>query len=73
MDAQPVQWLKETRGPIAAPTPHGRRVDDAYERQGTASMVMCAEPLSSFRHATARMRRTTTDWASPVAQMVDTR
>src|SRR4249920_1851037 len=56
MDEQPVQLLKETRVPIAATTKHGRRVDDEYERHGTASMFMCAAPLSGFRQATARIR-----------------
>jgi hypothetical protein len=73
MDEQPVQLLKETRGPIAATTQHGKRVDDAYERHGTASICMFAEPLSGFRQATARARRTKADWASEVAQMLDTR
>jgi hypothetical protein len=73
MDEQPVQLLKETRVPIAATTKHGRRVDYEYERNGTASIFMFAEPLSGFRQATARIRRTTTDWASEVAQMLDTR
>jgi hypothetical protein len=73
MDEPPVQLLKETRVPIAATTKHGRRVDYEYERNGTASIFMFAEPLSGFRQATARIRQTTTDWASEVAQMLDTR
>jgi hypothetical protein len=71
--AQPVQWLKETRVPSAATTKPGRRVDDAYERHGTASICMCAAPLSGFRQATARLRRTKADWARDVAAMGDTR
>lgn len=73
MDEQPIQLLKETRAPIAATAKHGRRVDYEYERNGTASIFMFAEPLSGFRQATARIRRTKTDWASEVAQMLDTR
>ena len=73
MDEQPVQLLKETRVPIAATTKHGRRVDYEYERNGTASIFMFAEPLSGFRQATARVRRTKADWAIEVAQMLDTR
>lgn len=73
MDEPPVQLLKEARVPIAATRAHGRRVDDAYERHGTASIFMFAEPLSGFRPATARMRRTKADWASEVAQLLDTR
>ena len=73
MDAQPVQLLQETRVPIAATTQHGTRVDDAYERHGTVSIFMCAEPFSGFRQATARARRTKADWAIEVAQMLETR
>jgi hypothetical protein len=73
MDEQPVQLLKETRVPIAATNKHGKRVDYEYERNGTASIFMFAEPLSGFRQATARERRTKADWAREVAQMLDTR
>jgi hypothetical protein len=73
MDEQPVQLLKETRVPIAATKGHGKRVDYEYERNGTASIFMFAEPLSGFRQATARPRRTKVDWAIEVAQMLDTR
>jgi DDE superfamily endonuclease len=73
MDEQPVQLLKETRGPIAATKQHGKRVDYEYERNGTASIFMFAAPLSGFRQATARTRRTKADWAIEVAHILDTR
>src|SRR5947199_690187 len=73
MDEQPVQLLKETRVPIEATTKHGKRVDYEYERNGTASIFMFAEPLSGFRQATARLRRTKVDWAVEVAGLLDTR
>ncbi len=73
MDEQPVQLLKETRVPIAATTQHGKRVDDEDERNGTASIFLFAEPLSGFRQATARTRRTKADWAIEVAHILDTR
>jgi DDE superfamily endonuclease len=73
MDEQPFQLLKETRGPIAATKTQGKRVDYEDERNGTASIFMFAEPLSGFRHATARVRRTKVDWAIEVAHMLDTR
>jgi hypothetical protein len=73
MDEPPVQLLTETRVPIAATKQHGRRVDYEYERNGTASIFLFAEPLSGFRQATARHRRTKGDWASEVAQILDTR
>jgi hypothetical protein len=73
MDEQPVQLLKETRVPIAATTQHGQRADYEYERNGTASIFLFAEPLSGFRQATARTQRTKQDWAVEVAQLLDTR
>ncbi len=73
MDEQPVQLLKETKVPIAATKEHAKRVDYEYERNGTASIFMFAEPLSGFRQATARERRTKVDWAIEVAQLLDTR
>jgi hypothetical protein len=58
MDEQPVQLIGETRVPIPATKEHPERVDYEYERKGTASIFMFAEPLSGFRPATARPRRT---------------
>src|SRR5205809_7608175 len=72
MDEQPVQLLKETQVPIEATKEHGKRVDYEYERKGTARIFMFAEPLSGFRQATARERRTKVDWAIEVAQLLDT-
>jgi len=73
MDEQPVQLVKETRKPIAATKKHAKRVDYEYERNGTASIFMFAEPLSGFRQATARKQRTKIDWAVEVAHLLDTR
>lgn len=73
MDEQPVQLLKETRVPIQATKSHGQRVDYEYERNGTASIFMFAEPLAGFRQATARAHRTKVEWALEVAHLLDTR
>jgi hypothetical protein len=73
MDEQPVQLLKETRASIPATSEHPQRVDYEYERAGTASIFMFAEPLSGFRQATARPHRTKVDWALEVAALLDTR
>src|SRR5688572_5094056 len=67
MDEQPLQLLTETKVPIAATKRHGERVDYEYRRNGTASIFMFAEPLSDFRQASARPRRTKTDGAEEVA------
>ena len=73
MDEQPIQLLKETRVPIKATKKHARRVDYEYERNGTASIFMFAEPLAGYRQATARPQRTKVDWAIEVANLLDTR
>jgi hypothetical protein len=73
MDEQPVQLIGETRVPIPATPEHPKRVDYEYERKGTASIFMFTEPLSGFRQATARPRRTKHDWAEEVAHLLDTR
>jgi hypothetical protein len=73
MDEQPVQLIGETRVPIPATKRHPQRVDYEYERRGTASVFMFAEPLAAFRQATARPQRTKVDWALEVAQLLDTR
>jgi hypothetical protein len=73
MDEQPVQLHKETRQSIPATPGHPQRVDYEYERAGTASIFMFAEPLAGFRQATARLQRTKVDWAVEVAALLDTR
>ena len=73
MDEQPVQLVKETRQPIPATKDRPRRVDYEYERNGTAAIFMFAEPLAGWRQATARERRTKSDWAREVAALLDGR
>lgn len=73
MDEQPVQLHKETRIPIEATAKHPKRVDYEYERAGTASIFMFTEPLAGWREATARERRTKTDWATEVARLLEGR
>jgi hypothetical protein len=73
MDEQPVQLVKEVRQPIPATKTRPRRVDYEYERAGTASIFMFAEPLAGWRQATARKHRRKSDWALEVAAHLDGR
>ncbi len=73
MEEQPVQLVKETRQPIAATKSQPKRVDYEYERAGTASIFMFIEPLSGWRQATTRPRRTKADWAAEVADLLQGR
>jgi len=70
MDEQPHQLIGETRTPKPATKTQPKRVDYEYERAGTASIFMFTEPLSGWRQATARHRRTKTDWAEEVAYLL---
>jgi hypothetical protein len=73
MDEQPVQLLKETRVPIDATKNHARRVDYEYERAGTASIFMFAEPLFGWRKVSVREQRTKVDWALEMQELLRTR
>ncbi len=73
MDEQPIQLLKETRVPIPATQNHPRRVDYEYERNGTASIFMFAEPSYGWRKVKVRPRRTKVDWAFEMNEILETR
>lgn len=73
MDEQPVQLVKEVLQPIPGTKTRPRRVDYEYERAGTASIFMFAEPRAGWRQATARAQRTKSDWAQEVAALLDGR
>jgi len=73
MDEQPAQLLKETRTPIPATKKHGKRVDYEYERAGTASIFMFAEPLAAWREVSVRETRTKADWAAEMAGLLEGR
>ncbi len=73
MDEQPIQLHREITDPIEATAKHPKRVDYEYERAGTASIFMFTEPLSGWRQATVRKRRTKVDWAVEVAALLEGR
>jgi hypothetical protein len=73
MDEQPVQLLKETRTPIPAMAKHAKQVDYEYERAGTATIFMFAEPLAGWREVAVRERKTKIDWANEMARLLDSR
>jgi hypothetical protein len=73
MDEQPVQLTKDVHEPVDATVNHPERVDYEYERAGTASIFLFVEPLAGWRSVHVRERRTKTDWALEVAELLDTR
>lgn len=73
MDEQPVQLHKDVKSPIEGTKTRPRRVDYEYERAGVASIFMFNEPLSGWRSAHVRERRTKIDWAIEVGEILSTR
>lgn len=73
MDEQPVQLVKEVRRPIPAAPGRPKRVDNEYERNGTANIFMFTEPLTGWRHTTATEHRKKPDWAFAVRDLLDGR
>jgi hypothetical protein len=71
MDAPPVQLSKEVRTPLPAEAGQPERSDYAYERNGTANIFMCTEPLSGRRTVSVRAHKTAIDWATEVQQLLD--
>jgi hypothetical protein len=72
-DEQPVQLLKETRGPIPATGRPPRRVDSEDERAGTATIFRFAAPLAGWRQVAVRETKTQVDWAVEMASLLEGR
>jgi hypothetical protein len=59
--------------PIPATAKHAKRVDYEYERAGTATIFMFAEPLAGWREVAVRERKTKMDWAIEMARLLEGR
>jgi len=71
MDEKPYQLLGERYKPIPmSETNHKLKYDCEYERKGTCSIFMFTEPLAGWRYAHARQRRTKTDWAIEIKELL---
>lgn len=71
LDEQSKQLIKETRTPIPAAPGRPARTDYEYERNGTANLFMLFEPLGGWRHVKVTARRTRTDFAELIRELVD--
>jgi DDE superfamily endonuclease len=71
LDEQSKQLIKETRTPIPAAPGRVERCDYEYERNGTANLFMTFAPLEGWRHVQVTNRRTKTDFAEVIRQLVD--
>ena len=68
-----MQLLKDPREPIPATAKHGKRVDDEYERAGTANIFLLTEPLAGWREVAVRERKTKLNWATEMARLLEGR
>ncbi len=70
MDEKPYQLLDHARDPRPARPGHDARQDSEYIRCGTCSIFMWVEPLRGWRRVHALSRRTKTDWAGQVKELL---
>ena len=66
MDEKPYQLLGERRKPIPMKPGTPQKIDNEYERNGTCSISVYAEPLTGWGFGHARERRTAADWAHEI-------
>lgn len=71
LDEKSKQLVGEVCRPIAAQRGKVERHDHEYVRNGTANLFMMVEPLRGWRHVNVTTRRTKTDFASQVKELVD--
>jgi hypothetical protein len=71
IDESRTQLVAETRVPIPATPGQPKRVDYAYERQGTANLLMLFEPLAGQRRVKVTERRTAVDFAHLIREVVE--
>ncbi len=71
LDEASKQVIRETRTPLPAAPGQPERVDDEYERNGTANLFMTFEPLAGRRRVTVTDRRTKVDFAHVIRDLLD--
>jgi hypothetical protein len=71
MDEKPVPLMKETRPPLPATPGQPLRYDYAYERVGTANVLLFTEPLTGWRTSDISAHRTAVAWAHQVQHLLD--
>ena len=71
LDETSKQQVKETRLPRPARPSVSSCYDYEYERNGVSNLFMLFAPLEGWRRVEVTERRTRTDWARVVRQLVD--
>lgn len=73
MDESSKQLVKDVSAPLPMEPGQPQRIDDHYERNGTANLFLACEPLRGWREIQVTERRTKLDWAHFVRQLVEER
>jgi len=71
MDETSKQLTAETRYPIPAAPGRPQRYDYEYKRNGVCNLFMFFEPLAGKRQVSVTNRRTKSDWAMQIKQLLD--
>jgi hypothetical protein len=73
MDEVSKQLLRDTRTPLPMEPGRVERQDYEYERGGVVNLFLFCEPLRGKRWIDVTERRTKTDWAHQIKELVDIR
>lgn len=71
MDETSKQLVDEVQRPVHLQPGRPARIDYEYERCGTASIFLFAEPLAGWRWVVATEQRTRRDWAHAIRALLD--
>jgi transposase len=70
-DESPVQLVSEVRHPLPTRPSQPARYDYEYRREGTANLFLFVQPLRGWRHVNVTPRRTASDFAYQMQELVD--
>ena len=71
LDESPKVLQQDVRPPLPMEPGVPERIDDHYQRQGTANLFIACEPLRGWRELKVTQRRTKLDWAEFVRELVE--
>lgn len=71
IDEKPYQLLDDVRKPLAMRAESPEKIDSEYKRCGTCSIFAAVQPLTGWRRAHARERRTALDYAEEIEFLVN--
>lgn len=71
LDETSRQLLGDVTAPLPAAPGRPAREDYEYTREGVCNLFLVTEPLRGRRHVTVSDRRTRTDWARCIKELVD--